>query len=484
MKVLLVNPPNTLAGVLGRAKSFVASFEPLGLLYIASVLEKEGVRVEVVDAYIRSLTLKGLEEVIAQRQLDVIGISCLTSNAALVYAWGKRLKEKFPSLKIVLGNLHASIFAEAFLQNKVCDFVVHNEGEYVMRDLVRELSGSKNFAKIEGLSWWNGSRAIHNEARGTIEDLDEIPMPARHLVPMDRYSVPTVSNYLYVPKRKDKFRSMFTSRGCVYQCSFCVVHQERQYRYWSTNRVIAEMEELIGQYQAEYIFIHDSLFTVKRTRVIEICNEIIKRKLRIKWGCEGHINHVDPVLLRKMREAGCYDIAFGIESGAQELLDNVHKKTNINKVREAVKMAKSAGLKVSGLFMLGLPGERKELSLQTIRFALELPLDFAQFNITVPYPGSELYNDLLRNNKIDNGLRADGSIDLAVWQRYSAHPSFSHKPPIYVPDGMDAKELEYLQKLALRKFFLRPSHIIFEMRRMRQGSLRNLLQGFKIIFGK
>ena len=185
-----------------------------------------------------------------------------------------------------------------------------------------------------------------------------------------------------------------------------------------------------------------------------------------------------------MREAGCYDIAFGIESGVQELLDNVHKKTSINRIREGVKMAKSTGLKLSGLFMLGLPGERKELSLQTIRFALELPLDFAQFNITVPYPGSELYNDLVRNNKIDNGLRADGSIDLAIWERYSAHPSFSHKPPIYVPENMNAKELEYLQKLALRRFFLRPRHIIFEMRRMRQGNIKDLLQGFKIIFGK
>lgn len=484
MKVLLLNPPNTLAGVLGRAKSFVASFEPLGLLYIASVLEQEKVEVEVVDAYISALTLKDLEKIIIQKAPDLIGISCLTSNAAIIYLWAKRLKQSFPSIRIVLGNLHASIFAEAFLQNKICDFVVHDEGEYTMRDLVRELSSSKDFTKIEGLSWWGGSKIIHNKRREPIENLDEIPIPARHLVPMNRYSVPTVSNYLYVPRKRNRFRSMFTSRGCIYQCAFCVVHQQRRYRYWSTKRVIAEIEELIGQYQAEYIFIHDSLFTVSRTRVIEICNEIIKRKLRINWGCEGHINHVDPMLLKKMKEAGCYDIAFGIESGAQELLDNVHKKTNIDRIREAVKMAKSTGLKVSGLFMLGLPGERKELSLRTIRFALELPLDFAQFNITVPYPGSELYNNLVKNAKIDTGLRPGGKVDLSIWGRYSAHPSFSHKPPIYVPEGMNAKELEYLQKFALRSFFLRPRHIIFEMRRMRQGNMRDLLQGFKIIFGK
>lgn len=222
MKVLFVNPPNTLKDVLGKAAVFVSDFEPLGLLYIAAVLEREGIDVEVLDAYLYKMNLDDICRVVETKRPDVVGISCLTANASVVYVLGKRIKENFANMKVVLGNLHASFFSDVFLKNNVADFVVHEEGEYTMLELIRAIEGEKrDFSGVKGLSWLDTNRrVVNNEPRPLLQNLDELPMPARHLVPMSEYKATAINNYLYVIKDSKARRSMFTSRGCVFPYSF------------------------------------------------------------------------------------------------------------------------------------------------------------------------------------------------------------------------------------------------------------------------
>lgn len=482
MRVLLVNPPNNMDVILGKANVFVSDFEPMGLLYIAAVLEQEGYQVKILDAFVNNY---GLDEIIAyidEYKPQVVGITCLTSTGALAYHIGQLIKERYPQIKVVFGNVHASVFHKAFLKNRVADVVVHGEGEYTMLDLLKVFQKGGDLSNVSGISWWDGNKVIKNPVRRPIPDLDALPFPARHLVPSEKYSVKNLSNFIFINRSDKLMKQMFTSRGCAYQCSFCVVHQQRKYRTNSPNRVVDEMELLLDKYNTCYIFINDPLFIANRDRVIQICEEIIRRNLKFNWGCEGHVKLVDLELLQWMEKAGCYEIHYGIESGVQRILNNVKKGTTIEEIQRAVYLTKRTKIKVSGLFMLGLPGETYKDSLETIDFACSLPLDFAQFGITVPYPGSQLFEDLTKAGKIDAGIRPDGSVDLSVWERFSAYASFSNKEPIYVPEEMSVEELKYLQKLALRRFYIRPKHIIRQSLRFRLNDIPRVIRAFKSVF--
>lgn len=482
MKILLINPPYNLNRVLGKANVFIGAFEPMGLLYIAAVLEKYHYEVKVLDAFFENYNLGQVERFIRKFQPQVVGITCLTSTAFSTYYLAKMIRKKFPEIKIVLGNLHASVFSTAFLQNRIADVIVHGEGEFSMLELVKAFEKKKSLSGVLGISWWNGKKVIDNPPRGPIKNLDELPLPARHLVHSERYSANNLSNLIYVNKTNKLMKQIMTSRGCVFQCRFCVVHRYRRYRFNSPQRVVDEMELLVKKYNACYLFIMDPLFIANRERVMGICEEIRRRKLAFKWGCECHVKLVDAKLLRNMKKAGCYETHFGIESGVQRLLDNVDKGITIAQIERAVRLAKRAGLKVSGLFMLGLPGETYQDSLKTIDFACSLPLDFGQFSITVPYPGSQLFEDLAKEGKIETGVRSDGTIDPSVWNRFSAYSSFTDNQPIYFPEGMTSSELKYVQKLALRKFYLRPKQILSQLRRLSLKDLPRILFAFKSVF--
>lgn len=482
MKILLINPPNNMDRVLGKGHVFVKSFEPMGLLYIAAVLEKHGYSVKILDAFFENYNLKQIDNFIAEYRPEIIGITCLTSMGSLTYQIGKLIKKKYPDMKIVLGNVHASVFSTAFLKNRIADVVVHGEGEYTMLEVVKAFEKNSDLANVLGISWWDGKKVIDNPKRPPIKDLDELPLPARHLIPLEKYVIDNLNNFVFINNTKKAIRQTVTSRGCVFQCRFCVVHQYRLYRYHSPKRVVDEMELLINKYNTGFIFMMEPLFIANRQRVIAICKEIIKRKLHFKWGCECHVKLVDLELLNWMGKAGCYEVHFGIESGVQRLLDNVCKGTTLDQIEKAVKLTKQTKIKISGLFMLGLPGETYENSLETIDFACRLPLDFAQFSITVPYPGSQLFEGFAKSGKIETGVRKDGTIDPLVWERFSAYPSFTKKKPIYLPDGMSINQLKAVQKLALRRFYLRPKQIIKQIKRLKLFDLPRMLFFFKSVF--
>ncbi|MBT7913530.1 radical SAM protein [Candidatus Bathyarchaeota archaeon] len=485
MKILLVNPPDDLDAMLGAGANLITPFEPLGLLYIAAVVRDAGYDVQVIDAWVERLSIEEFKKQLKESNPDIVGFTVLPANGGIVYEVGKWLKEEMPETVVALGNLHASIYDEYYLKNGCCDFVVHGEGEFGFLEAVRLIEkGGRDFGSISSISFLRDGEYVPNKEKGVINDLSELPLPARDLVKQELYNIPSISNLPYSGKKTSIGKHMFTQRGCPYRCSFCTVHHNRKQRSNEVVRAVDEMETLVKKYGCDYIFIMDSLFIANKKRVHAICEEIQERKLDFRWGCQAHVRCVDEDLVKAMEAAGCHDMAFGIESGVDRLLKGVTKTTNIELVEKAVRIVtKNSKIKVSGLFILGLPGETYDDSLQTIRFAKSLPLDMAQFSILTPYPGSEIFEDLKEKGEIDTGIRPDGTLDTATWLRYSAYISYTDLDPIWVTPGLTPEKLKKLQKKAVREFYFRPKQIINQIRRVRFGQIPTILNtAFKSAF--
>ncbi|MEK7448761.1 MAG: radical SAM protein [Planctomycetota bacterium] len=480
MQILLINPPDELDAILGIGKEFIQKYEPLGLLYIAAVVRESGYNVSVIDAYAENIGIEVLKKRILAIRPNVIGITTLTCQGSVVFSLGQWIKKNLPNTLLVLGNIHASVFANQYLKNHCCDLVIHGEGEYIFLKILKFYEKQCGLNDIAGISFINqNGELVRTIGNNYVEDLSKLPFPVRDILKQKLYNLTEISNQIYVGGNNRIAKSMITSRGCPYRCAFCAVHHNQPPRYNDALKVVDEMEMLEKKYKASYVFIMDSLFMSNSVRLLKICLEIKKRNLKIKWGCLGHVNYLKADLIYAMDSAGCYDLSLGIESGSQKLLDKVKKNIKLSQVRKSIEMLKKISkILVEGLFILGLPGETYQESLQTIRFAKSLPLDMAQFSIFTPYPGSPLFEELVRNGEIDTGIRDNGTVEAAVWKRYSAYICFTKIKPIWVTPALSAEQLRQLQKKALREFYFRPTQIVRHFKRI---TFRNCLKSLKII---
>ena len=243
------------------------------------------------------------------------------------------------------------------------------------------------------------------------------------------------------------------------------------------------MELLEKEFGADHAAITDPCCMDDQQRMLDICAEIRRRRLKIKWGCDARASHITPELVRALAGANCFDLSFGMESGVQRLIDAVHKGLTIEQIIRAVATVKEhSEIRLGGLFMLGLPGETCEDSLETINFAKSLPLDMAQFSLCTPYPGSALFETLRGQGRIDTGLRPEGGLDTSVWKRYSAYISFTSLDPIWVTPEQTPAQLKALQKKAQREFYLRPSQLLRHASRLRPGNIGKALAVLKDAF--
>ncbi len=474
MKILLLIPPTDLSKSYGKLKRFSNPQPSIGIAYIAAVLRKNGHDVKVVDAYVNNHTLEEIMDMVEKYAPAVVGMSVLTPSADIVYEISRNIRTIFPHIKIVMGNMHASLFSDEVLTKGYADFVVHREGEITMLEVCDALKNDKSLEDVRGISFKKNGVIIHTPSRPYIENLDALPFPAWDLLPMDKYSTDPRTEV----KRGAVEMQILATRGCPFQCTFCSSRTERslgmKYRMRNPKLVVDEMVYLHERYGSEVFSFTDLAFPLVRTHAMELCNEIINRGLneKIKWVTECRVKPLDEELLKFMKGAGCVRLCFGIESGNNEILKLLKKKFTVEDVRDAVKTAQRIGLQVDGMFMIGLPAETEETIKETINLAVELNIRYAIFNIFVPYPGCELWDVLMSQNKIS----------FKRWSDFTSYPTYSGGIPVYVPDGLSKEKLMELQSWAMRRFYLRPSFIIDELMNFKFDKITHYVEGLKGLF--
>ena len=396
IRVLLVNPGQPDIEKHGA----VEKLPPLGLCYLAAVLERDGVHCDIFDNYLTQWSNESLIHL--AEQYDVIGITGLTATSLEAIKIAKQLQHKF----LICGGPHATLFPEQMLQYFNC--VVKGEGEQVITNIVKN--------RLTGII--DGIRT---------EVLDVLPMPARHKLPMQRY--PHQNEFL---KAKNVY-SLNTSRGCPYNCSFCSVRTiwGRSYRAFTPGRVADEIRRLIVDYNADGIYFREDNFTFDRNRVINICRLISGWEL--EWVCESRVEHLDEDLIRIMHSAGCRGMWFGTESGSNRVLKMMHKGVNKEKAVETFALCRKYGIKTGASFMLGIPGETRKEMYETLWFANELDSYHTWFNYYLGIPGSDLYNQVIQEKTYERldergyawvrvgGMTSDQMIAFHRWIKFLFH---------------------------------------------------------------
>jgi anaerobic magnesium-protoporphyrin IX monomethyl ester cyclase len=453
MKIALVSPPYMAEALVGKTTSMKAVLNivpPLGLAYLAAVLEENGYDVRIFDCSI-GVPLAQLMTHLKEYQPDVVGITSTTPAFADARRTAEGVRQTLPKAVVVLGGAHVSAVPEHALSYDCFDVGVIAEGELTMLELVRqtEVDGLSDPTGIAGLALRKDGEVILTEPRGYIVDLDTIPFPARHLLPpLSAYS-PTPASYRQLP-----LAVLMTSRGCPYQCTFC---DRRVFgnltRGHSPDRVVAEVEEVLHRYGAREIRFFDDTFTYDKKRVTEICEKFLQKGLCFPWTCLTRVSAVTKELLKKMKEAGCWQVLYGLESGDPHVLASLKKGNTIEQNEQAVRWAQEVGLGVRADFIVGTPAETMESLERTLKFAKRLKLDYAHFNKFVPFAGTELYEEL-----VEQGYEFDIS-ELPTILDHTATP--------YVPPSMTAEEFHEFLDRANREFYLRPSHILRRVLRTR-----------------
>jgi radical SAM superfamily enzyme YgiQ (UPF0313 family) len=382
MKVTLISPShcfNSSCSV--YAESVIAP--PLGLASIAAVLEKQGIEVDIVDMALSDRKIRDGEN-LSLPGTDIVGVSAsLTQRFPQAVAISRALKQNDKDIPIVFGGNYATFMYKKILRDfDSVDIIVLFEGEYSMLELTKAFSGKKDLADVKGIAYRNEDEAIiATHPAEKVTDLDTLPMPARHLLPMEHYK-----------EKGHGAGSIMSSRGCPYKCIFCSTSAfwGHKVRSNSLERVLQEIEHVVEKYHIKDICFDDDIFTYSRPRILKLC-EMIEKKFDIQWGCSSRVDHIDADLLSKMRKAGCSTIFFGVESASQVILNKSKKHQTIEMSRRAIKMAKEAGMNVDASFILGLPGENKETIKQDLDFILETMPDRIIMNLLIPHPGTGIY---------------------------------------------------------------------------------------------
>lgn len=401
MKILLVNPP------MERLTGVASWFFPLGLAYLASVLQRDEheVHVYVADSFGRSSRIEHpnqrwalgeyintlhqeheawneFSNILQELQPGVVGITAYTRFVASSLKIASLCKKYNPQCKVIIGGTHATIQQPELLESEHVDFLIVGEGENTILQLVKYLD-TRNTAyhEIDGLSYRRNGDVVHNKPRMLINNLDEIPIPSRDLLM-------GIENFT-----SEDMGVIITSRGCPYHCTYCACPKMwRGVRYRSIDNVIKEIQQVIQQYGTVQFAIYDDTFTINRQRVLEFCKTLIKEKININWTCTTRLDLLDDEQLIMMKKSGCNNVKVGVESGSPEILELMKKKENKDDIRHGATLLRKHGFFWSGYFMMGIPTETKEDILDTLEFMQELKPNFAQMSIFLPLPGTELFS--------------------------------------------------------------------------------------------
>jgi len=426
---------------------------PLGISYIASVLERAGHVVKVLDAIALNLTTEELRESIREFMPDVTAVTTMTPTlfGALESA---RIAKENGSITVI-GGPQISVYPKETLSYSFLDYGVNGEGENVMLELVKRLEEGSTPNDIQGLVYRQKDTVCVNGS-AIIDDVDSIPFPAYHLLPMDKYNS-IIGLY--------PVSTMISSRGCPYKCHFCFKQpSDKKIRFRLPRNVVDEMEYLVKKYKVREIMFYDDVMTAKRSHVVGICEEMLSRGLNVKWEAPARVEHVDESLLALMHKAGCIRLRYGVESGSEEMLNLMNKNITLKQVKEAFKLTKKAGIETFAYFMVGYAHETPVTMQKTIDFALELSPDLVMFTVVTPLPETPLY-DLARR---------EGLIVKDYWQEFTLGKIRNQRIPYFVPDA------EQWAGKGYRAFYFRPRYVLRQLSKIHSwDALKKAWQAFQ-----
>lgn len=464
-KVILIYPPFPMAERYGKGLAQIGTcLPPLGLLSLGAVLENNGYEVKVYDSDLRNSDIEQLIAYVKKYNPDFVGIYCNTSNYHRVVNYASSIK-KLKNYPICLGGPHPVIEPGEILKNKDIDYIVMGEGELTIIEFLDSLNNKKDLSLVKSLAYRkpDGGIAI-NPRRELIQDLDTLPMPARHLVEIEKYR-PSPHHYKKLP-----MTTMIVSRGCPFGCLYCASRNVwgRNYRARSVSKVIEEIKFLIDRYKIKNINFWDDLWGAKPGWTEEFCRIMIEEKIKISWSCERRVDTVNLETLKLMKKAGCYSIFYGVESFDQECLDAVNKGIKVEQAQKAMELTKKAGIEVRANFILGLPNETPEKVKAMIKKISKINPDYIKFNILTPYPGTALYQEVKQGR----------------WGTFKEDPDRSTGYfATFLPYGYkNFKELEDIRKYAFKKFHFRLRYILSKLLKIRSLSdIKKYWDGFKAV---
>ncbi len=455
MRVLLILPPteSAIKRVVGTTGP------PLGLAYLASMVRDDH-DVKIIDGIAEDLTFPDVMRRIKLFDPDIVGITATTSAMYDAYAIARIAKNLNENVFVVMGGPHVTFAPELTMRECPCiDAVVRGEGELTFRELIDALDKNKGLKGILGLSYKDRkSGKIRNEPpRPLIKNVDEIPIPSYDLLPMEEYVADGTP-----------FGTVMTSRGCPFNCAFCSSSLQfgKRWRGHSVERVIEELSILRNEYGKREIEFLDDTFTLNRRRAVDIPRRIKEEGLDVTWTASSRVNTFSEKIARAMRAGGCHTVYFGIESGSQRTLDFIGKGITPQQSIDAVKTAKKAGLRALGSFIIGFPEETREEIDTTIRFAKRVGVDFAQFTVATPYPGTRLWQ-----YAVEHSLLLTRN-----WRKYTTID------PVMKLKYFTPEQISKLLRKAYLSFYLRPKVLIKDVIERRGFILRRAIRGVLNIY--
>lgn len=435
-EVLLINPLDQ-----GHLKNGLGiKIPPLNLMYLAAALEKDSISVKIIDDDLYQLGFEKIASLVSKIDPIIVGITATTATIKKSLSYIKAIKGLLPDIITVIGGPHPTFMpVETLKSEELLDVVVVGEGEQTIVDLFKkyEIYGKSGFADVLGIVYRFNDKIRQNSPRPLIDDLDDLPFPARHLIPFNDYKT-----------SRNQAGGMITSRGCVFSCNYCSssLIMGKKFRSRSPENVVDELEELVDKYDIGEVAFLDDIFMLNKRRARAIADEIHNRGIDLSFVASSRVDKVDQDLLKCLKNVGMNTLYCGVESGSQRVLDLMGKGITLKHAEDAIKVAKDVGVDVMGSFILGYPGETLEEMDQTINFSIKLDPDYSQFSILTPFPGTPLYYE----------LKEKGLLNTEDWSKYTVLESVIN----YDKLGLSDKLVERKMAKAYLKFYTRPRYLL------------------------
>lgn len=471
MRVLLMVAPSRGALTLESSNDIAQNmgfYPPLGILYVGTYLKNNSQHeVKIVDSESERLSYRDIEEKIRNYQPDVLGITTFTNTLRNILDVLKITGKVCPNCITVLGGPHIPLFPSETVAFAEVDYAINGDGEYAFKKLLDVLEKKlpkdmieEELKKIEGIVFQTSDGKFYSNGYARVKDIDSLPFPDRSFLKNELY--------FCILGKKRRMTTIMSSRGCPFQCTFCNT-PDKLYRYRSPQNVVDEME-YVTKMGIEEVFFFDDLFNITAERAIAVCDEILKRKINVKWAFRGRVTGVTEEFLKKAKKAGCERIQYGIEKATDASLKKVKKSSTVRDIINAVNLTKKYGMMCVGNFLLFTPGEDEKDAEEIIRFALKLKLDHAEFSVFIPYPGTQIYEE---------GLKT-GFFNKDYWAEYVRNPDPNFQ--LLWEEKVSKERMYYINNRAHKRFYFRPRIIWNELKRISSWEeLKRISKGAKIV---